>query len=277
MGIRKAMDLTGKTAIITGSTRGIGRAIAIALARKGVNIVITGKTVTPHPKLEGTINTVAEEVRALGVEVLPLCLDVRNEEAIRDMVDQAVAQFGGIDILINNASAINISNTEKLEMKHFDLMMQVNVRATFACSKACFPYLKKSENPHILTMSPPINLDPKWFKNHVAYTISKYGMSMCTIGMAEEFKPHKIAVNSLWPRTTIGTAAIKNLFPPQLYAACRVPEIVSLAAEMIVQEDSSKFTGQFIIDEDYLRSKGIKDFDHFAIDRNVPLHQDFFL
>ncbi len=271
------MSLTGKTAIITGSTRGIGRAIALALARQGAKIVITGKTVTPHPKLEGTINTVAEEIRALGGEVLPLCLDVRNEEAIFDMVDEVVSRFGGIDILVNNASAINVSNTEKLELKQFDLMFQVNVRATFACSKACYPYLKKSDNPHILTMSPPINLSPKWFKNHVAYTITKYGMSMCTLGMAEEFKSDNIAVNSLWPRTTIGTAAIKNLFPPALYAASRVPEIVSLAAELILQEDSKTFTGKFLIDEDYLRTKGVEDFDHFAIDRNVPLHQDFFL
>lgn len=269
--------LIGKTAIITGSSRGIGRAIALALARQGANIVITGKTITPHPKLEGTINTVAEEVRAIGAPVLALGLDVRNDLAIHDMVSQVVAQFGGIDILVNNASAINIGNTEQLEMKGFDLMFQVNVRATFACSKACLPYLKKSENGHILTLSPPINLSPKWFKNHVAYTISKYGMSMCTLGMAEEFKPFGVAVNSLWPRTTIATAAIKNLFPPQLYAACRVPEIVSLAAEMIVKENSRELTGNFLIDEDYLRSKGITDFDHFAVNRDVPLHEDFFL
>lgn len=269
--------LAGKTAIITGSTRGIGRAIALALAKQGANIVITGKTVTPHPKLEGTINTVAEEVRALGSNVLALCLDVRDNDAINNVIEQVVSYFGGVDILVNNASAINVANAEKLELKAFDLMYQVNVRATFACSKACFPFLKKSDNPHILTLSPPINLSPRWFQDHVAYTISKYGMSMCTLGMAEEFRPFKIAVNSLWPKTTIGTAAVKNLFPPALYAASRIPDIVALAAQMIVQEDSSTFTGQFLIDENYLRFKGIKDFDRYAIDPSVGLHQDFFL
>lgn len=271
------LKLTGKTAIITGSSRGIGRSIALALAKLGANIVITGKTTEPHPKLEGTINTVAAEIAALGAPVIAIPLDVRNESAIEDMVNQVVSRFGGIDILINNASAINVANTESLAIKTFDLMLQVNVRATFACSKLCLPYLKKSSNPHILTLSPPINLSPRWFKDHVAYTISKYGMSMCTLGMSEEFKPFNIAVNSLWPRTAIATAAIKNLFPPQLYAATRIPEIVALAAENIVQEDSRVFTGNFIIDEDYLRTKGITDFNQFATDPSVPVYEDFFL
>lgn len=271
------MSLSGKTAFITGSSRGIGRAIATALARQGANIVITGKTVEPHPKLEGTIYSVKDEIEALGAKAIALPLDVRNDDSIVEAINQAASHFGGIDFLVNNASAINIANTESLELKRFDLMMQVNARATYACSKACLPYLKKSSNPHILTMSPPINLNPKWFKHHVAYTISKYAMSMCTLGMAEEFKPYHIAVNSLWPRTSIATAAIKNLFPPAIYAASRKPEIVSLAAQMILQEDSKTFSGQFLIDETYLRTKGITDFDEFALDPKVALQTDFFL
>lgn len=271
------MNLSGKTAIITGSSRGIGRAIAMALARQGANIVITGKTVEPHPKLEGTIYTVADEIKAMGAPVLALGLDVRKDDSIQSMVQTAVSHFGAVDILVNNASAINIADTENLELKYFDLMFQVNARATFACSKACLPFLKKVKNPHIVNLSPPLNMDSKWFKSHVAYTMTKYGMSMCTLGMAEEFKPFHIAVNSIWPRTVIATAAIKNLFPPALYAATRKPDIVALAVEGIVQEDSRQFTGQFLIDEEYLRSKGINNFDEFATDPSVPLYLDFFL
>lgn len=271
------MKLKGKTALITGSSRGIGRAMALGFAKEGANIIVTGKTDTPHPKLEGTIHTVAEEIQALGVEAMPYCLDVRNEDAIQEMVVEIQKRFGQLDILVNNASAINVANTQTLQLKHFDLMYQINVRGTFACSKACIPLLKLSSNPHIITMSPPINLDPKWFKDHVAYTITKYGMSMCTLGMSEELKPLNIAVNSLWPRTTIATAAIKNLFPPQIYAASRLPDIVALAAEYIVQENSKEFTGQFLIDEEYLRTKGVKDFEKFALDKRVPLQKDFFL
>lgn len=271
------MDLLGRTAIITGSSRGIGRAIALALAKQGANVVVTGKTVSPHPKLEGTIHTVAEEIRASGGTVMAVPLDVRDETTINKLVSDVVSKFGGIDILVNNASAIYVADTRTLALKQFDLMFQVNVRATYACSQACLPYLTQSRHAHVLNLSPPINLDPKWFRDHAAYTITKYGMSMCTLGMAEEFRPHKVAVNSLWPRTTIGTAAIKNLFPPALYAASRLPDIVALAAEMIVKEDSARFTGQFLIDEDYLRSKGVDNFDRFAIDPRVPLHTDFFL
>ncbi|MFI4937988.1 MAG: SDR family oxidoreductase [Candidatus Berkiellales bacterium] len=269
--------LLGKTAIITGSSRGIGREIALALAGLGANIVITGKTTAPHPKLEGTIYTVATEVSDLGAPVLALPLDVRDEAAIEKMVEQVVANFGAIDILVNNASAINISSTLNTPLKKFDLMIGVNVRATFACSQACIPYLKEAENPHILNLSPPFNMQARWFKDHVAYTISKYGMSMCTLGMAEELKAFNIAVNSLWPRTTIATAAIKNLFPPEIARASRSPEIVALAASFILQENSRTFTGNFLIDEEYLRSKGITDFDRFAVDSNVKLQRDFFL
>lgn len=271
------MLLRGKTFIITGSSRGIGHAIARQLAQQGANIVITGKTTEPHPKLEGTIYTVADEIKALGVEALPIELDVRSEESIQAMVEKTIQTFGRIDGLVNNASAINLANTSNLPLKTFDLMMQVNTRGTFACSKYCLPYLKKSDNPHIVTLSPPINLDPKWFKNHVAYTIAKYGMSMCTLGMAQEFRSDKIAVNSIWPRTVIATAAIKNLFPPEVYAGSRRPEIVALAVEKMIQEDSSSFTGNFLIDEDYLRTKGITDFSSYALDPNVPFIKDYFL
>jgi len=270
-------SLTGKTAIITGSSRGIGREIAITLAKMGANIVVTGKTVSPHPKLEGTIYTVAEEIDKLGAQVLVIELDVRDELAIQEMVATAYKQFTGIDILVNNASAISLSDTLTTPLKKFDLMFAVNARATFACSQACIPYLKKAENAHILNLSPPLNMNPRWFKDHVAYTMSKYGMSMCTLGMAEELKPFSIAVNSLWPKTTIATAAIKNNFPESIYQASRLPSIVAKAASMILQEDSRSVTGQFFIDENYLSTKGITDFQQYAVSPGTPLQNDFFL
>lgn len=269
--------LKGKTAIITGSSRGIGREIAHAFARLGANIVITGKSKVPHPKLAGTIYTVEEEIKALNANVLAVPLDVREEASIFEMVDKVVAHFGGIDILVNNASAIYLACAVDTPLKRFDLMMDVNVRGTFVCSQACIPHLKKGRNPHILTLSPPLNLKAQWFKDHLAYTISKYGMSMCTIGLSEELKPFQIAVNSLWPKTVIATAAVKNLFPPEIYRASRMPEIVARAAGGIVQEDSATFTGQFVIDEMYLQSKGERDFTQFAIDPDENLHQDLFL
>lgn len=217
------MSLQGKTAIVTGSTRGIGREIALMLARQGANVVITGKTTEPHPKLEGTIYTVVNEIEALGGHALAHPLDVRDDAAISEMVLKTHAHFGGIDILVNNASAISISSTLETPLKRFDLMQAVNVRATFACSQACIPYLKESKQGHILNLSPPLNMAPHWFKDHLAYTMSKYGMSMCTLGLAEELKPYKIAVNSLWPKTIIATAAIKHNFPPMLYRATRHP------------------------------------------------------
>lgn len=270
------MSFEGKTAIITGSSRGIGKEIALKLAKQGANIVVTGKTVEPHPRLEGTIYTVAEEIRAIGAKVLVVPLDVRNEDEIQQMVSMTVETFGGIDILVNNASAISLTPTSDTPMKRFDLMFGVNVRGTFACSQACLPFLRKAPNAHILNLSPPLNMQSRWFKDHVAYTMSKYGMSMCTFGMSEEFKALKIAVNSLWPRTTIATAAIKNNFPPQIYRASRHPAIVAEAAALILQEET-KVTGQFFVDEDYLKTKGFTDFAHYAVDPSVPLQQDFFL
>lgn len=269
-------SFTGKTAIITGSSRGIGREIAIALAKMGANIVVTGKTTTPHPKLEGTIYTVAEEIEKIGAKVLALALDVRDELAIQEATEKVYKHFGGIDILINNASAISHTDTLTTPLKKFDLMFAVNVRATFACSQACIPYLKKATNPHILNLSPPLNMNAHWFKDSLAYTMSKYGMSMCTLGMAAELKPFSIAVNSLWPKTTIATAAIKHNFP-QMYAASRKPEIVADAVVRILQEDSHLVTGNFFIDEIYLRSKGLTDFSHYAISPNTLLQRDLFL
>lgn len=267
----------GKTAIITGSSRGIGREIAIKLAQLGIQVVITGKSTTPQPKLEGTIYSVAEEITQLGGAVLAIPLDVRDEESIDNMVTKAIQHFGSIDILVNNASAIKLTSTAQTTLKQFDLMIDVNARATFACSRACLPHLEKGDNPHILNLSPPPNMDPKWFKNHVAYTFSKYGMSMCTLGMAQEFKNLGIAVNSLWPQTTIATAAIINLFPPEIAKASRRPAIVADAAAQILQEDSKVVTGNFFIDEAYLRSKGQTDFRQYAIDPTVLLRKDFFL
>lgn len=270
-------SLKGKTAIITGSSRGIGREIAIELAKMGANIVVTGKTVTPHPKLEGTIYTVAEEIDKLGAQVFAVELDVRDELAIQQMVANVYKQFAGIDILVNNASAIQLSDTLTTPLKKFDLMFAVNVRATFACSQACIPHLKKASNPHILNLSPPLNMNPKWFKDHVAYTMAKYGMSMCTLGMADELKPFSIAVNSLWPKTTIATAAVKYNFPENIYQASRKPAIVAKAASIILQENSREITGQFFIDENYLRTKGVTDFEQYALAPGVPLQQDLFL
>lgn len=267
----------GKTALITGASRGIGREIAIALASLGANVILTGKTVAPHPKLEGTLYTVAEEIEKLRAKFLVFPLDVRDDAAIEQCARAAYDQFGGIDILVNNASAISLTPTMATSLKKFDLMFAVNVRGTFACSKACIPYLKNAANPHILNLSPPLNMQAHWFKDMLAYTMSKYGMSMCTLGLAEELKPFSIAVNSLWPKTTIATAAIKNNFPEPIYRASRFPAIVALAAINLLQEDSRHVTGQFFIDETYLRQKGVTDFNQFAVDPSIELQGDFFL
>ena len=270
-------SLAGKTIFITGASRGIGRAIALKCAKNGANIVIAAKTTEPHPKLEGTIYTVAKEVEDLGAKALPLCVDVRSEEQVYGAVEQAVKLFGGIDVLVNNASAISLTPTLETPIKRFDLMFGVNVRATFLSSQACIPHLSQAENPHILNLSPPLNMQSKWFKNHVAYTMSKYGMSMCTLGMAEELKAQKIAVNSLWPRTTIATAAISANFPTEIYRASRTPEIMADAAYLILTSDSVQNTGNFYIDETVLRNNGISKFDHYAITQGVPLFADLFL
>lgn len=268
--------LKDKVIFITGASRGIGREIALRAAQDGAKIVITGKTSDPHPKLPGTIHSVAKEVELAGGQALPIVLDVRDDEQIRKAVYRAAEHFGGIDILINNASAISLTGTLETTMKRYDLMMSVNARATYAASQACIPHLKNSANPHILTLSPPLNMNPKWFAPHLAYTMSKYGMSLCTLGMAEEFKQEGIAVNSLWPKTTIATSAIAfNM--PEIYQACRKPQIVADAAYLILTKDSRASTGQFFIDEEILRAHGVTDFSPYALSPNGPICPDLFL
>ncbi|HLB56643.1 MAG TPA: NAD(P)-dependent oxidoreductase [Coxiellaceae bacterium] len=269
--------LKNKTILITGSSRGIGLAIALRCAKDGANIIITGKTTEKHDTLPGTIYTAAEEVEKAGGVALPLALDVRDEKQIEQVVDAAVKKFGGIDILVNNASAISLTNTLQTNLKRFDLMMGVNVRATFACSRACIPHLMKSNNPHILNMSPPLHMVAKWFKDHLVYTYSKYGMSVCTLGMSAEFKNAGIAINSLWPKTTIATSAIKINFPPELYAASRNPEIVANAAYWILTQNSRDFTGQFFIDEEILIKAGETDFARYNMMAGVTPMRDLFL
>lgn len=269
--------LKDKVIFITGASRGIGREIAIRCAQDGAKIVIAAKTDQPHPTLEGTIHTVAAEVEAAGGKALPICLDIRDDEKVHEAVAKAVETFGGIDILINNASAIFLAHTLDTPMKRYDLINSINARGTFLCSQACLPYLKKSANPHILTLSPPLNMRAKWFKDNLAYTMSKYGMSMCTLGMAEEFREEGIAVNSLWPKTIIATAAIAVNFPKQLMQASRKPSIMADAAYAILTSDSKETTGNFFIDEDLLRTRGVSDFNQYALNPNVPLMQDLFL
>lgn len=268
--------MRNKTIFITGASRGIGEAIAYRFAKEGANVVIAAKTAEPNPKLPGTIFTVAQQVESLGGKALPIALDVREEDHVEQAVAKAVETFGGIDVLINNASAIFPAGTLETPIKRFDLMMQCNFRAVFVCSKACIPHLKKSTNPHILNLSPPLNMDAKWFKNHVAYTISKYGMSLCTLGMAEEFREEGIAVNSLWPRTTIATKAIETFFP-FLVERSRLPTIVADAAYAIIKEPSRSTTGQFFIDEEVLKKVGVEDFEAYAHSPGKPLQVDLFL
>jgi citronellol/citronellal dehydrogenase len=271
------MTLKGKTIFITGASRGIGREIALRCAREGANIVVTAKTVEPHAKLPGTIHSVAAEVEAAGAHALALQVDVREESSVQAAVAEAVARFGGIDILVNNASAIMLTGTLQTPMKRFDLMFGVNVRGTFAASQACIPHLVKAKNPHILNLSPPLNMDAKWFRNHTAYTMSKYGMSMCTLGMSAELAERGVAVNSLWPRTTIATAAIEVNFPAEILQASRKPSIMADAACAIFHRDSRKHTGNFYIDEAVLREEGVADFAHYALTPGARLYPDLFL
>lgn len=268
-----------KTVLITGGTRGIGKTIALRLAAAGANIAIAGKTDEPNPKLEGTIHTAAAEIAAVGNgKVLPIKGDIRFEESIHDIVNQTVNTFGGIDILVNNASAINLFPTEQVEPKRWDLMHDINVRGTFFMSQACIPYLKLAHNPHILNLSPPLNLDPRWFAPHLAYTMSKYGMSMIVLGLAEELKQYRIAANALWPKTTIATAAVKNLLGGDfLIQRSRTPDIVADAAYYILQRPSFETTGNFFIDEDVLQQEGISDFGKYAINPDQKLMNDLFL
>jgi citronellol/citronellal dehydrogenase len=268
----------GKTIFITGGSRGIGKAIALRLAREGANVAIAAKTAEAHPKLEGTINTAAAEIDADGGHALALQADVRFEEQIEAAVKQTVERFGGIDILVNNASAINLQPTEQLDAKRFDLMHSINVRGTLLVSKACIPYLKKSGNPHILNLSPPPDLDPAWFKDHLAYTLSKFGMSMIVLGLAEELRKYGIAANALWPQTTIATAAVQNLLGGDwLIQRSRKPDIVADAAYAIFSRSSKECTGNFFIDEDLLRAEGVTDFEKYAVTPGGELQKDLFV
>lgn len=271
------MSLAGKKIFVTGGSRGIGLAIALKAARDGAMIAIAAKTSDPHPKLPGTIHSAAQEIEAAGGKALPIQCDLRDENQIAESVEKAVSEFGGLDILINNASAINLTPTLATPAKRFDLMFDVNVRGTFLTSQAVIPHLKESakqgRNPHILTLSPPLSMKAKWFKNHVAYTMAKYGMSMCVLGMAEEFKREKIAVNALWPRTAIDTAALA-MIPGVDTAACRTPEILADAAYIILNRESASCSGNFFVDDEVLASAGITDLEKYSV---VPGTTDFLL
>ncbi len=262
------MSLKGKTLFITGASRGIGLAIAKRAARDGANVAVVAKTEQPNPKLPGTIYTAAEEIADAGGQALPIPADIRDDARVHEAAKRCADHFGGIDILVNNASAISLTGTLETPLKRFDLMFGVNVRGTFGCSQACIPYLKAAakagRNPHILNLSPPLNMNPKWFKSHVAYTMAKYGMSMCVLGMAEEFRADGVAVNALWPRTVINTAALAMIpgVDPKL---CRTPEILADAAYAIFHRDSRQHTGNFYIDEDVLAAEGITDLDRYAV------------
>ena len=271
------MSLQGKRIFITGGSRGIGLAIALRAAQDGASVAIAAKTSDPNPKLPGTIHTAAEEIRAAGGTALPIQCDLRDENQISEAIALAAKEFGGIDILINNASAINLTRTEDTPAKRFDLMFDVNVRGTFLTSQAAIPFLRESaeagRNPHILTLSPPLSMKAKWFKNHVAYTMAKYGMSMCVLGMSEEFKRDGIAVNALWPRTAIDTAALQ-MIPGVDTAACRTPEILSDTAYIILNRNSKECTGNFFVDDEVLASEGITDLEKYSV---VPGTTDFLL
>ncbi|CAM4426240.1 MAG: putative NAD-dependent oxidoreductase [Legionellaceae bacterium] len=271
------LPLKNKIVFITGASRGIGREIALRLAKAGASIAIAAKTIEPHPHLPGTIYSVAKEIEDVGGKALALPVDVRDIDLLKGAIDETVETFGGIDILINNASAISLTSTLDTPIKRFDLMIDVNVRATFAASQLCIPYLKKSGNPHILNLAPPLKMESKWFKDHFAYTYSKFGMSMCTLGMAEEFKNEGIAINSLWPKTTIATSAIAVNFPEAILHASRKPSIVADAAYYILCQNSRSTTGNFFIDEEVLRAHGIEDFSIYAMNANENLYPDLFL
>ena len=271
--------LAGCTIFITGASRGIGKSVALKAAKDGANIVIAAKTVEPHPKFPGTIYTAAQEIEKNGGRALPCIVDVRDEAQVQSAVENAVKKFGGIDIVINNASAISLTGTLATDMKRYDLMYNVNARGTFLVSKLCLPYLLKSKNPHIVNLSPPLNMNPIWFKNNVAYTIAKYGMSLCVLGMAEEFKGNGVAVNAMWPRTTIYTAAIEMVRGTSAADYSRKPEIVADAVYALICKDSRSTTGKFLIDEEFLRKEGISDFSSYACNpaNEGNLTLDYFL
>jgi citronellol/citronellal dehydrogenase len=259
------VTLTGRTAFVTGASRGIGRAIALRLATDGANVIVTGKTAEPHPVLPGTIHTVTDEIRRQGGSAIAVQMDVRDEAQVQAAIDRAVDAFGRIDILVNNASAIALTGTAATPMKRFDLMYHVNVRGTFMCTQKCLPHLRQARGAHVLNIAPPLNLAPRWFAPHVAYSISKYGMSLCVLGMADEFRRDRIAVNALWPRTLIDTSAM-NLVPGADRSRCRTASIVADAAHVIVTSDPATHTGRFLIDEDVLRAAGITDFSAYRAD-----------
>jgi citronellol/citronellal dehydrogenase len=270
--------LKGKTLFVTGASRGIGKAIALRAAHDGANVVIAAKTGEPHPKLPGTIHTAAQEIERAGGKALACLVDVRFEDQIRAAVVRTVATFGGIDVLVNNASAISLTGTLDTQMKRFDLMHQVNTRGTFACSQACLPALLKSQNPHILNIAPPLDLREKWFAPHLAYTMAKFGMSLCVLGMAGEFRSAGVAVNALWPRTAIATAAIENLLGGDAVTrGSRTPEIMADAAHVILTRPSRECTGNYFIDEDLLRSVGVTDFGRYQTVLGAPLIADLFV
>lgn len=271
-------SLKGKTLFISGGSRGIGLAIALRAARDGANVTIAAKTAEPHPKLPGTIHTAAQEIEQAGGKALPVLCDIRDEAQVAEAVAATGERFGGIDICINNASAIQLTGTLETDMKRFDLMHQVNARGTFLVSKMCIPHLKLAQNPHILNLAPPLDMEAKWFRNHVAYTMAKFGMSMCTLGMSAEFADDGIAVNSLWPITAIDTAAVRNLLGGASVAAMsRSPEIMADAAYAILTRPSREATGNFYIDEEVLREEGVSDFSRYAPGADGPLVGDFFV
>ncbi len=271
-------ELENKTAFITGASRGIGLAIGKRLAREGANVVIAAKTAEAHPKLPGTIYTAAEEIEQAGGKALSLIVDIRFEEQAQEAVDKSVEAFGGIDICINNASAISLTPTLQTNMKRYDLMHQVNTRGTFLTSKTCIPHLMKSDNPHILNISPPLNMEAKWFAPHVAYTMAKFGMSMCVLGMSDELREHNIAVNGLWPKTTIATAAVQNLLGgDELVQRSRKPEVMGDAAYYILRRNSSETTGNYFIDEEVLKEEGITELSDYNVVPGNDLMPDFFV
>jgi citronellol/citronellal dehydrogenase len=272
------MSLSGKTLFVTGASRGIGLAIALRAARDGANIAIAAKTAEPHKHLPGTIYTAAAEIEAAGGHALPLIVDVRDEASVLDAVERTVAAFGGIDICVNNASAIQLTGTEATDMKRYDLMHQINARGTFLTSKACIPHLKRALNPHVLMLSPPLDMSPRWFGSHVAYSMAKFGMSMCVLGMAAEFKDDGIAFNALWPRTGIATAAIQFALGGEAgMRQCRTVEIMADAAHAVFVKPAREFSGNFLIDDSFLYAEGVRDFDQYRVDPTMPLMPDFFV
>ena len=272
------MSLAGKTLFITGASRGIGLAIALRAARDGANIAVAAKTTEPHPKLEGTIHSAAEAIEKAGGRALPLAIDIRDEAAVVEAIARTAGEFGGIDIVVNNASAISLTPTPKTEMKRFDLMHQINTRGTYMVTKYALPHLEQAANPHVLMLSPPLDMSERWFAPHVAYSIAKYGMSLCVLGFAGEFRSRGIAVNALWPRTTIATAAIRNLLGGEaMMQASRTPEILADAAWRIFNKPSREFTGNFLIDDSFLVSEGMTDLDRYRVDPSRPLNPDFFV